>query len=90
MMSPASSGVRLEMCSMSVGTLKIRSRVFDDCSVSPLMVSEMSRVCGSGTSSPVTIAGPSGEKVGNDLPRVHCEVASWMSRALTSLTMACR
>jgi hypothetical protein len=38
------------------------------------------RACGSGTSSAVTSAGPSGQKVSRLFPRVQ----NWTSRALTS------
>ena len=72
---------------MRAGILKMRSLVLESWRVSPLMVSSMSRAWGSGTSSAVVMAGPTGVKVGKDLPSVHWEVASWMSRALTSLTM---
>ena len=85
--SPGSSVTAVETYSISSGMRNTISRVFELCSVSPPISSEISSACGSGISSLVTIQGPMGANVSNVLPISHCVVAVWKSRALTSLTM---
>ena len=84
MTSPTCSGTMPEMYSMSAGILKIIRPVLESCSFSPPMVRLMARACGSGISSLLTTHGPIGANVGKLLPRDHCVVARWTSRALTS------
>src|SRR5271165_2556907 len=86
-MSPGSKGVMEDRYSISSGILKTSSRVLEFWSCSPSMVRLMPRLCGSGISSAVTMAGPMGQKVGKLLDMDHCVEANCTSRALTSLTM---
>ena len=72
--SPGSNGVIDEMYSISSGTVKTSSRVFEFCSVSPSMLRLIESSCGSAISSAVTIAGPMGQNVGKLLASDHCDV----------------
>ena len=84
---PGSSVVLPLRNSISRGTSKIMSLVFQSCNTSPLMSNLIARALGLGISSAVTRHGPSGAKVSKVFPRHH-----WLpphlpcqSRALTSL-----
>ena len=59
--------------------------VFDSCRFSPFTKQRMPSACGSPTSSGVTIHGPNGACVSNDLPSTNCVVANCQSRTETSL-----
>ena len=65
------------------GTMPLASP--ECCRTSPLIEQVSSRQCGSPSSSAVTIQGPIGAWVSNDLPKPHCEVFSCQSRTETSL-----
>src|SRR3984957_5448250 len=83
--SPGSSVKLCEQNDSSSATPKIMSAVEEFCTSSPL-----TRVCstsagGSGSSSVVTITGPSGQNVSRLLPRTHWESSNCTSRAETSL-----
>src|ERR1700677_59260 len=75
-MSPASMGVIDEIYSISSGILNTSSLVLELCNCSPSMVSPMCSTCGSGISSAVTMAGPSGQNVGKHFDSDHCVEAN--------------
>ena len=83
---PGSSVVLPLRNSMSVGTSKIMSLVFQSCIVLPLRRVWMRSAFGSGISSLSTRHGPSGANVSKVLPRHHWLPPRWIcqSRALTS------
>ena len=70
MMRPGSSVHTVESVSMIEKQSKIRWRVFECWRSSPLTSVRSSSVCGSPTSSGVTIHGPVGPCVSHDLPSV--------------------
>ena len=70
---------------MISATGKIISLVRADCIGSPETSVRIPRSCGSGISSAVTSAGPSGAKLSQDLPMKCWPRSPWKSRAETSL-----
>ena len=68
-------------------TPKIIVAVEPLCIRSPLTSSHIASFCGSEISSAVTSHGPSGPKVGQPLPLIHCPPprSSWKARSETSL-----
>src|SRR6202008_3706759 len=86
MMSPGSSVMNSERYSMVLAVEKIMSDVLESCMVSPLTRVVMRRPAApGGSSSAVTIHGPSGPVPSKFLPGVHCDVLRWKSRTETSL-----
>jgi hypothetical protein len=83
--SPGSRLKAVERCSTSVKQSKIRCWVLLDCRGSPFTQVRRSRLCGSGISSGVTMAGPSGQWVSKDFPMVKVGTRSCQSRTETSL-----
>ena len=83
--SPGSSVNAREQWLMIAATPKYMSAVVARCMTSSLTRHSMASACGSGSSSAVTSAGPIGQKVSSDLPRVHWPSPNWRSRAETSL-----
>ena len=83
--SPGSSVNAIEQWLMIAATPKYICAVLACCRTSPLTRHSISSACGSGISSAVTSAGPIGQNVSSDLPRVHWPSPNWMSRADTSL-----
>ena len=84
-MSPTSSVIRLEMNAIVSATPKIIWLVWPSWTVTPLTRARIARSCRSPSSSSVTSAGPQGANVSIALPAIHCDVACWTSRAVTSL-----
>ena len=84
--SPVFNVITAERYSSSSGMPKTSWAVFESCMILPLSSSQIRSLPGSSISSAVTRHGPIGPNVSNVLPIVHCEVASWKSRALTSFT----
>src|ERR1700758_591844 len=74
--SPGSMTKNCEQYQTRCSTPKIMVRVEPFCRLSPLTVSHMSSFCGSLISSLVTSHGPSGPKVSEPLPLVHCPARS--------------
>ena len=70
-----------------LGHVNIRSDVSPSCLISPFTHSLTSRSSAAPNSSAVTIQGPIGLNVSNDLARLHCPSLICVSRADTSLTM---
>ena len=83
--SPGSRVNDLVRCSMCSKQLKIKCLVLEFWRMSPFTSVRMPRLCGSPTSSAVTIHGPNGAWVSKDLPICMVRDADCQSRTLTSL-----
>ena len=85
--SPGSRVNAVERCSTKSKQLKIKFLVLEDCLCSPLTSVIKSRLCGSLISSGVTMAGPKGQCVSNDLPIVKVGTHNCQSLTLKSFAM---